>query len=120
MENLKKFVYDVNESSETLLLGIFASANDLHVGNIKFEGVRNKSTSCVLGILIGNIQYRGKGIAAQVIQDTTNYLKNKFEIEEFKLGVNVEHLQAIRAYNKVGFEISTISSDGSTYYMSLR
>jgi ribosomal-protein-alanine N-acetyltransferase len=59
-----------------------------------------------MGILIGNKEYRGKGVTPEVLNATANWLKQHKHIRQIVLGVAANNHAAIRAYEKVGFIIS--------------
>jgi [ribosomal protein S5]-alanine N-acetyltransferase len=58
-----------------------------------------------MGILIGDNNWRGKGVAAEVIKANSNYLADQCGIETISLGVDKNHKAAIVAYQKIGFEV---------------
>ena len=48
-----------------------------------------------MGILIGDIKYRGKGVAKEVIDVTVSWLNKNFGIKNFLLGVDFLHIEKI-------------------------
>ena len=56
-----------------------------------------------MGILIGDPDFRGKGVAAEVVFASAKWLKEHRSIRQILLGVNIENLPAIQAYKKIGF-----------------
>jgi ribosomal-protein-alanine N-acetyltransferase len=101
MFELSDYIVKKNLSKDALMLGIFF--NNLHIGNIKYEPIDLKLKRTIMGILIGDNEWRGKGVSAEVLSTTTKYLKKNYDIEEFYLGVHQENLGAIKAYKKAGF-----------------
>jgi ribosomal protein S18 acetylase RimI-like enzyme len=49
--------------------------------------------------------YRRKGFATKLIKEFSNFLKKK-KINEFELSVNPKNKNAIKLYEKIGFEMS--------------
>jgi len=90
---------------KVLFLGIFDKDNNKHVGNIKFEPIDLKEKIAVMGILIGNSDYRGKGVFKEVFLATSEYLNNKFNISKIFLGLKKNNNNALEAYKKFGFKI---------------
>jgi [ribosomal protein S5]-alanine N-acetyltransferase len=113
-ETLKTYINECVDMENVLFLGIFTK-NQQHIGNIKYESIDHNSKTAVMGILIGNIKWRGKGVASEVIRDSGKYLAKKFDVKNIFLGVDKENKAAIAAYNKVGFKI--ISQNGNSIKM---
>ena len=105
LEKLLHFIQDKNNSPEALLLGIFDKTNGIHFGNIKFEPIDLSSGTAWLGILIGDLRYRGKGYATEVINSTCIHISNIFGINKIYLGVNKSNSNALKTYLKCNFMI---------------
>ncbi len=115
LSELISFVNLCNESPNIILLGIFDSLKDLHVGNIKFEIINNTKIA-YFGILIGEDSYRGIGLAQLVMRKSFIWIKKCLEINKIILGVNRSNQQAIKAYKKFGF-LETDNSDEKSIKM---
>ena len=57
-------------------------------------------------ILIGDKEYRGKGIGQQIIQQLRDYSFDKFNAGIVELNVYDWNISAIKCYEKVGFKIN--------------
>jgi RimJ/RimL family protein N-acetyltransferase len=57
-----------------------------------------------MGILIGEKSSRGIGVASEVIKESSMWLHNKYDIRQIVLGVDVNNIGAIKAYEKVSFK----------------
>ena len=101
LQSLSAFVNQCNLSSDTCLLAIFYQG--LHVGNIKFDSIDNTMREAWVGILIGNKEFRGLGLATRALDLGCTYFNNQ-GIYEFFLGVNLDNKPAIIAYEKAGFK----------------
>ena len=115
---LKDFIIRCNKQDEVVLLGIYTNEKSLHIGNIKFDEFNLVKKSAVLGILIGDKDFRGKGIAREVILDSVLWLTNKYKIDTVKLGVDPNNLEALTLYQSMGFEIFEKSAS-SEYIMTI-
>ena len=103
IQKLKEYVNQKHFNKESLLLGIFTNDNNKHIGNIKYEPIDSIKGVAVMGILIGNIGWRGKGVATEVINISAEWLYENFNIKNIFLSVDVKNVGAIRAYEKSGF-----------------
>jgi [ribosomal protein S5]-alanine N-acetyltransferase len=113
-EDLEKYVGERENRNDVLFLGIFTK--DLkHIGNIKYEPIDMSKKTAVMGILIGEIDWRGQGVAAEVIKASGKYLAKKYKIRNILLGVDASNKFALSAYKKIGFRIQ--SQDESSIKM---
>lgn len=110
LDELKKYIKTKNEDPAAILLGIFADGE--HIGNIKYEPIDLVNKTATMGILLGEAKWRGKGVAAEVISTSADFLAKNLHIETIILGVDKGNIAAISAYNKLGFEISVQTDHG--------
>ncbi|NQS89568.1 GNAT family N-acetyltransferase [Patescibacteria group bacterium] len=115
IEELKQYVKEKKENSNCLFLGIFLKENNKHIGNIKLEPIDFNNKRATIGILIGNKDYWGKGIAAEATKLLVNYAFNSLDLKEVNLGVISENKAAIKVYKKVGFKIDRIEKKSTMY-----
>lgn len=104
LAELARYVADKSGRPDVLFLGVFESASGRHIGNIKFEPIDREQGYAVLGMLIGDRDFRGRGVAGEIIAATTSRLRQE-GLREIVLGVARDNHAAIRAYEKAGFEI---------------
>jgi RimJ/RimL family protein N-acetyltransferase len=117
---LIQFINTQNNSEQTALLGIFDQSNGSHIGNIKYENIYSGSRNCSLGILVGEPNYRGVGIATAVISETIKKISARFSIFEFFLGVDKENETAIRTYTKLGFKFIENPENNAVLQMAFK
>ena len=111
IDKLRQYLKEREDKSDILFLGIFTDTGQ-HIGNIKYEPINFKEHSATMGILIGEKEWRGKGVATEVIQYSIRFLKDKYKIKYIDLGVNEENVAAVLTYKKMGFKVSKkINSD---------
>jgi len=102
-EELRDFIAERAGRPDVLFLGIFAKQGGEHIGNIKYEPIDRKQRYAVMGILIGEKQWWGKGVTAEVLRATAAWLAEHCGTQEIVLGVMKDNLPARRSYEKVGF-----------------
>ena len=105
INQLKNFINTCNNLSDVNLFGIFTNKDNEHIGNIKFDEINLQKKSATFGILIGDKNFRGKGFAKEVIIASVLWLKDNYDIEKIKLGVDHENISALNLYLKLGFKI---------------
>lgn len=117
IDELANYIEGKNASTECLLLGIFHENE--HIGNIKYEPISQVKSEATMGILIGELQWRGKGVASEVITASANYLKNNHSIQTIILGVDSRNHPAIKSYEKLGFKTFEVKDQGIFMHWSL-
>ena len=103
MEELKVYVSERERKKDVLFLGIFTKKKK-HIGNIKYEPIDLIRKTATMGILIGDKDWRGKGVAIEVIKASAHYLNSIYGVTTIFLGVNPNHQVAISVYKKIGFK----------------
>jgi RimJ/RimL family protein N-acetyltransferase len=84
------------------LFGIFLQGNSEHIGNVKLEPIL-PGQEAILGILIGEEIWRGKGVGFEVIQAIIEFSFVDLGLPRLKLGVSQNNLAAYKLYKKLGF-----------------
>jgi [ribosomal protein S5]-alanine N-acetyltransferase len=103
---LKEYVSKKEKDGNVLFLGVFEKVTNKHIGNIKYDPIDLESKVAVMGILIGDPEWRGRGVAEEVLLASGEWLKANFFINKIVLGVYKSNIAAIRAYEKTGFIVS--------------
>ncbi len=104
MESLRAYIEQRQQRDDVLFLGIFTRAGHEHIGNIKYEPVDIVHKYTVMGMLIGEREWRGQGVAEEVIRHSGMWLHQTWGIKEIVLGVASDNTAAISAYEKAGFK----------------
>lgn len=112
LNQLKNFINTCNNRSDVKLFGIFTNVDNIHIGNIKFDEINLLNKSATFGILIGDKDFRGKGFAKEAIIASVLWLKDNYDIETIKLGVDHENISALNLYLKLGFKIINKTKTG--------
>ncbi len=103
IEDLKNYVSKRIGRTDVLFLGIFDKISGLHIGNIKYEPILSDQRTAVMGVLIGDPDFRGKKVFSEVFIATAVWLKNVYQINRIYLGVEKTNIVAIKAYQNTGF-----------------
>ena len=78
--------------------------SDEAIGNIAFDEIDYRNGAAVLGIFIGEENYRGKGYGSEAIKLLLNYGFNELRLHSVTLTVLADNARAIKAYEKCGFK----------------
>ncbi len=114
LESLKNYVKARQDREDILFLGIFLKEDGLHIGNIKFEPIDYINRTTIMGVLIGDLDWLGKGVFFEVINACAEWLSRNYSLNTIFLGVDIENRSAIRAYLKAGFRFVNDNPTQST------
>lgn len=117
---LRQYIREKATSPNAILFGIFWNENGKHIGNIKLEPIDLQKKEATLGILIGDKDSWGKGVATEATNMLADYAFGPLGLRALTLGVIAEHAAAIRVYEKCGFvnvgvEKDALNHDGVLY-----
>lgn len=104
IQDLQNYIKQYSRRDDCIFLRILRKKTNNHIGNIKYHPIDFDRRTAVMGILIGEPTWRGKGVAKEVLEATAKYLQSVVKIRKIYLGVQKDNLPAIRAYQKVGFK----------------
>jgi ribosomal-protein-alanine N-acetyltransferase len=109
IESVKRFVADCNSRSDTLLFGIrYKALGDIHVGNIKIGPVDYHHRRAEIGILIGDRNVWGRGVATEAIKLVASFAFSHMLIKKLTAGCYGANLGSKRAFQKAGFYVEGI------------
>lgn len=103
INSLRGYIAQKTAQANVLFLGIFSGVSGTHIGNLKFEPIDFDARHAVLGIMVGDPHWRGRGVATEVIDAAGKWLNKMFGISELALGVAKNNVAALKAYQKSGF-----------------
>ncbi len=118
LSELNEYVSNKFEDPASLFLGIYTQDENTHIGNIKFEMIDTQDDVFEVGILIGDQNWRNKGVATEIITSSIIFLSKEINIRRYELGVHKDNKAAIHAYKKVGF--LTVSEIDNINYLRMR
>ena len=104
ISDLKNYIKKFSSGKKCIFLRILTKKTNSHIGNIKYDPIDLKRKTAVMGIFVGEPAWRGKGVAAEVIEATSRYLNTNLGIKKIFLGVAKENKNACSAYKKCGFQ----------------
>ena len=102
IESIREYT-DASLKQGDYFFGIFF--NDIYVGNVKLSAVNKIHQRCELGIMIGDKNYWGKGIAPRVIQFLTNYAFTELGLKMVVAGAYALNKSSIKAFEKSNFKV---------------
>jgi len=108
VKKLKKYIKNVNKNPDYLFLAIIHKTSKKRVGNIKLGPINRRHKFADIGIIIGEKEFWGKGLASEAIRLITDYAFNKLKLHKLTAGAYISNLGSTRAFEKVGFKIEGV------------
>lgn len=105
IESTNEFVEKMHSSDNNLLLGIRSKVLGRHVGNIKLGPIDMQHRTSEVGIMIGDTEAWGKGVATVAISMLSEIAKDRLSLRKLTAGCYVSNIGSLRAFEKAGFFI---------------
>ena len=102
VDELWQFVDSVNQSPDSLMLGIFGP-DGRHIGNIKVGPVNSTHRRAEVGILCGDRTQWGKGYATRAIRLGSQHALEVLALQRLTAGCYDTNLGSMRAFIKAGY-----------------
>ncbi len=77
---------------------------DISIGQVGLLSINTDDHNAELYALIGEADYRGKGLGSTIVQYITDYGFTQLKLHRIYLTVHAANLAAIRVYDKCGFK----------------
>lgn len=105
MTSIREFVQACQGGPDILLLGIFESASELHIGNIKLGPINRRHLLGDIGIILGRREFWGKGIATEAVSLLRDYAFSVMGLHKLTAGCYSTNLGSAKAFEKAGFAL---------------
>jgi ribosomal-protein-alanine N-acetyltransferase len=103
IENVKKFIESVSKSENNYFFAIVDNESHTHVGNIKIGPVNTFHKRGDIGILVGNKNFWGKGVATEAISLISDFAFNNLNLDKVMAGCYSNNIGSYKAFIKCGF-----------------
>lgn len=87
-----------------LAMEVWVGGEWVHIGNIGLHNINLKNRSAILGIVIGEKEFWGKGYGREAIRVLLRYAFYELGLHRVELEVFAQNARAIRCYEAVGFK----------------
>lgn len=104
LEEMRKYIEAIQKSNKHLFLAITIRETGEHVGNIKLGPIDNNHKLGDIGILIGEKDWWGKGIASEAIKEITRYAFEELKLHKITAGCYSDNEGSAVAFEKAGFK----------------
>jgi len=77
--------------------------NNIHIGNVRIQKIRNKKEEASVAIIIGNKRFHNKGIGSAVIAKVIKIMKKDKNIKTLSAYIHKNNYSSISIFKKNGF-----------------
>lgn len=105
---IKKYIKDIKNNPAYLFLAIIFKEGDKHIGNVKIGPINRIHKFAEIGIIIGEKEFWGKGLATEAIKLVTDYCFNNLGLYKLTAGAYKNNAGSIKVFKKSGFKIEGI------------
>lgn len=102
LEGEKKYL--IENSNPEATFAIVTLEEDKLIGTVGLENINNINRSAVLGIFIGDKDYRSKGYGTEAIRLLLDFGFNYMNLHSIKLNLMSANERAFKCYSKCGFK----------------
>lgn len=104
LESTLNFVRSVTNESN-YAFAIIDRQTGKHIGNIKIGNINAHHKNADIGLIIGNKDYWGKGIATEAIRLCTEFAFHELGLHRVWAGVYAPNKGSAKAFEKAGFRL---------------
>jgi RimJ/RimL family protein N-acetyltransferase len=108
IQSIRKFIMQCRKNKNSILLGIFYTENNLHIGNIKIDNINRFHNKAEIGIIIGDKKYWNKNIATEAIIAVTKKCFDDLRISSLFAGCYENNKGSYKAFIKAGWKKNCI------------
>ena len=102
IESLKDFILHVNNESN-YCFAIVDIPSGKHIGNIKIGNIHPIYKYADVGLIIGNKDFYGKGIATEALKLCVEFAFKQLKLHRLYAGIYDVNIGSIKAFEKAGF-----------------
>lgn len=111
IETLQNFVASVLQSENSYLFRILSNSDSQHIGNIKVGSISPHHKRAEIGILIGERDYWGQGLASEAIELVTNYCFTTLDLHKVTAGCYSSNEGSRRAFETAGYSVEAVQKE---------
>ena len=102
IESLQNFIHQVDNDSN-YCFAIIEIASNKHIGNIKIGNIHPLYKYADIGLIIGDQNFYGKGIATEALQLCVDFAFKQLKLHRLYAGIYDVNIGSIKAFEKAGF-----------------
>lgn len=97
------FIVNNNQSTDSVLWGIWLSNQPSHIGTIRLHDINKSCCHCFVGICIFDSSAWGRGIGSNAIRAVTSWAHTELSLQRIEAHAYLDNLASIRTFEKAGY-----------------
>lgn len=102
-EELVSYVSQLLISEHSFLFAVVSKETGTHIGNIKLGPINKVHSSAPIGLVIGDRNWWGKGVAKEIISALSDWGFNELKLAKINAGSYASNQGSVRAFLSCGF-----------------
>ncbi len=102
-EDLEEYINAKQKDRNCIFLAIIFQENHQHIGNIKLGPINWIHRLADIGIIIGEKEYWGNGLAVESIRLVSDYAFSRLNLHKLTAGCYIDNIGSGKAFEKAGF-----------------
>ena len=111
LRDLKDYVENVSRDKQTYMWGVYETATDLHVGNIKLGPIDPNHMNADIGLIIGERKVWGRGYATEAIKLVCRHSFSSIGLNKITAGIYSVNKGSEKAFINAGFKREGLLQD---------
>jgi RimJ/RimL family protein N-acetyltransferase len=104
-ESVIEYMNHGRETGTYYMYAVCDNETDKHVGNVKIGPIDLKHNTSDLVTVMGDPNFRGKGLGTEIIKLASAVAFEKYDIRKLSGGMYEDNIASIKAYTKAGWVI---------------
>lgn len=101
---VNRYVQSVWTSESDIFLAVVGKDDDQFVGTVRASQINRVNQTADLGVMIGNRQYWGQGLATDALSLLSTFLFERLSIRRLTAGLLEPNVAVLRVFEKLGFQ----------------
>jgi RimJ/RimL family protein N-acetyltransferase len=119
-KSISNFVHEAENNPFVDLFGIYDRTTNVHIGNIKVDYTNRCHNRGDIGLIIGEKNFWGKGLATEAIREITLYGFNDIGLDKISAGCFESNIGSLKAFKNVGYVVEGVLRKHGVSYNNVR
>ncbi len=111
LEQEAEVIENLNKDKSKGYAFAIATLDGKYIGGCGYMDLDQKNATCMVGIVIGDKDYWGKGYGTDAMRVLLGFLFRELSLRKVQLGVFAYNVRGIKSYEKVGYKVEGVFKD---------
>ncbi len=101
---VKAYYESLEKSNKDIFYALYSKKDNNFIGTVRVSQIDRRARTAYLGILIGDRDYWGRGIASDSLLAVSKYMFDNHNMRKLSAGMMAINIGMIRTFEKLGFK----------------